>query len=276
MPVVDAHQHFWDLSLFRYEWMSPDNAVLYRTYLPDDLKPLMDAAAVDRCVFVQATQDVREARWVMELAQAHPFIAGVVGWVDLTAPDVGATLDDLMTNPLFKGVRHLVQDEPDDRWLLREDVNRGVAELVRRDLAYDILVFPRHLPHVPALLEQHPGGRFVVDHLAKPPIKSGEIDSWAASMEKVAAFPNVHCKLSGMVTEADADHWTPDDLRPYVQTVRDLFGPQRLMFGSDWPVCLLAAEYVEVKDALLTALNPIEPADLDRIMGGTATEFYKL
>ena len=276
MKVVDAHQHFWDLDRFSYGWMSPDDPILYRNYLPQDLKPFMDAAAVDACVFVQATQDVAEARWVLGLAQQHPFIAGVVGWVDLAAPDVGTVLDDLQRNPRFKGVRHLVQDERDDQWMLRADVNQGIGELVQRDLAYDILIFPRHLPYVPAFLERHPDGRFVIDHLAKPPIKRGEIKGWAEDMARVAAFSNVYAKLSGMVTEADTEHWSPDDLRPYVATMLELFGPKRLMFGSDWPVCRLAAEYVEVKDALLTALNPIDANDLAWIMGGTATEFYKL
>ncbi len=276
MKVVDAHQHFWNLDRFRYDWMSPDNTVLYRNYLPQDLKPLMDAAAVDACVFVQATQDPAEAKWVLELAHTYPFIAGIVGWVDITATEVGATLDDLMRDPKFKGVRHLVQDEPDDQWMLRPDVNRGIAEIVKRGLAYDLLVFPRHLPFVPAFLEQHPQGRFVIDHLAKPPIKSGDIASWAEDMARIAAYPNVYGKLSGMVTEADTEHWSPDDLRPYVQTMLELFGAQRLMFGSDWPVCRLAAEYVEVKDALLTALSPIESDDLAAILGGTATEFYRL
>ena len=276
MQVVDAHQHFWNLQRFPYDWLSPELQVLYRNYEPDDLKPLMDAASVDQCVFIQATQVVDEAHWVLELSERYPFIAGVVGWVDLTDPQVGSVLDDLRRHPRFQGVRHLVQDEQDDRWLLRDDVNRGLDELAARDLTYDILVFPRHLPYVPEVVARHSNLRFVVDHLAKPSIKTGEIDTWARDLARVAEYPNVWCKLSGMVTEADHANWTPDDLRPYVETTVRLFGYDRLMWGSDWPVCLLAAGYVEVKDALLTALNPITQNDLARVMGGTATHFYSL
>ena len=276
MKVVDAHQHFWDLQRFPYPWMSPDDAVLYRNYGPADLQPQMKAAGVDSCVFVQAAQVVDEARWALELSDRHPFIAGVVGWVDLTDPDVGATLDQLRQHPRFKGVRHLAQDEADDRWLLRDDVNRGLEALFMRGLRYDIVIFPRHLPYVPEMLARHHNGRFVLDHLAKPPIKSGEVDAWARDLAPVAAHPHVCCKLSGMVTEADHQRWTPDDLRPYVETAVGLFGYERLMWGSDWPVCRRAAEYGRVKEALLSALGATGDTDLARVLGGTAASFYGL
>ena len=276
MPVVDAHQHFWDIQRFSYPWLSPEQAVLYRNYGPEDLKPEMDAAGVQRSVFVQATHVVDEARWVLRLSDRYPFIAGVVGWVDLTDPDIGMVLHELQQHPRFKGVRHQVHDEPDDRWLLRDDVWRGLEELAARGLTFDLLLFPRHLPHLPEVLEQHPTLRFVIDHLAKPPIKSGETEPWQTDLQRVARYPNVWCKLSGMVTEASHHSWRPEDLKPYVQSAVDLFGYDRLMWGSDWPVCRLAADYGQVKAALLQALGAVDDESLEKILGRNAIGFYSL
>ncbi len=275
MTTVDSHHHFWDLSKLDYDWMPPPPSVLVRDYLPEDMKPLIDASGVDRTVVVQAHQSIEEAEFLLDLAEANDFIAGVVGWVDLTDPKVGYTLDRLTKRRKFKGVRHLVHDEPDDAWLARDDVARGLKELVFRGLAYDVLAQPVHLKYVPQVAEKLPDLKMVVDHIAKPAIADGVMEPWATDIAAVAEIPGVHCKVSGMVTEA-GDGWTADTLKPYVAHVVDIFGMDRLMWGSDWPVCRLAGEYDQVLNAALDAIGPLSDDDRAAFLGGNATRFYRL
>ncbi len=276
--TVDAHHHFWQLGQTSdYAWLdAPALAPIRRDYLPGDLEPLLRAEGVDRSVFVQTRHDLDESRWALGLAARHDFLAGVVGWVDLASDACEDQVVELRSDPRFVGVRHVVQDEPDDDFLVRPDVLRGLRVLEKHGVPFDVLIFPRHLRHVPTLARALPGLAMVIDHLAKPGIKGRRLDDWEGPFREAATFPNVSCKLSGMVTEADWKSWTPADLRPYVGVALDGFGPDRLMFGSDWPVCELAGSYGQVRRALVEALGPISEADRAAIFGRTATRFYRL
>ncbi len=273
---IDAHQHFWDLDLFPYPWMPVDPSPLRRNHLPEDLVGVLSENRFDGSIAVQATVDAREVSWLLELADRNPFVLGVVGWVDLTDPDLGATLDHLQKNPKFKGVRHPVHDEPDVDWILRPAVIGGLRELARRNLPFDLLLRPRHLPVVLQLAATVPDLRLVIDHIAKPAISTGALDGWADDMERVAAIPELCVKMSGMITEADHSKWKAPDLAPYVQHVLRCFGHGRLMFGSDWPVCKLAGSWKQVLAAFTQAMGP-QPMDLrGEILGDTAERFYNL
>ena len=278
MPlVIDTHQHFWDLSRFEYPWMSgPELEPLRRHYLPEDLEPLLPSAGVDRTVFVQAQHNLEESRWVLGLAERHHFLAGVVGWVDLASERCAEQLAELRRHPRFVGVRHITHDEPDEDWVVREDVRRGLRVLERHGVPFDLLFRPGHLRHVPTLARELPDLPMVIDHLAKPLIKAGTMEGWRESFEAAARFPNIYCKLSGMVTEADWQEWSPQDFRPHVQVALEAFGPGRLMFGSDWPVSTLCASYQQVVQALRDALGPISEDERALIFGGTAERFYGL
>ncbi|MEP6717452.1 MAG: amidohydrolase family protein [Terriglobia bacterium] len=273
---IDAHQHFWDIGRLDYPWMPPGESTLRRNYLPADLAPILARQNFDGCVVVQANVLMAETWWLLELARQHEFIRGVVAWVDLTDPDVGRTLDECQRHEKFCGVRHIVHDEPDLRWLLRDDVLRGLRELARRDIPYDLLLRPSHLPLIPELAERVPGLRMVIDHIAKPLIAAHEMEPWARDMETVAQIPGMHCKLSGMITEAEHRNWTAGDLTPYVRHVLKLFPPERLMFGSDWPVCLLAGTWKQVLAAFTQACGPIPQTARNKIVGETAQNFYGL
>ncbi|HVW83424.1 MAG TPA: amidohydrolase family protein [Bryobacteraceae bacterium] len=273
---IDAHQHFWDITRLAYPWMPPGDSVLRRNYLPEDLAPVLEEHRFDGTVVVQANVVLEETWWLLDLAARHAFIRGVVGWVDLTDERVGETLDQCQRHPKFRGVRHIVHDEPDVRWLLREDVLRGLRELARRDIPYDLLLRPPHLPLIPELADRVPGLRMVIDHIAKPLIASHGWEPWARDMETVSKIPGMHCKLSGMITEADHQRWSADDLRPYVQHVLSLFGPGRLMFGSDWPVCRLAGSWKKVLAAFTQACGPLPNQEREKILGETAMKFYRL
>jgi len=277
-PTIDAHQHYWQLNKpFDYGWLDlPGNAPIRRDFLPGDLEPLIRAAGVDRAVFVQTQHDPEETRWVLGLAEEFDFIAGVVGWVDLAGADCERQLLEFKDHPKFVGVRHVTQDEPDDDFIVRVDVLRGLKVLETHGVPFDLLFYPRHLRHVPTLARFLPDLPMVIDHLAKPPIKDHRLDDWLPDFRAAAACPNVSCKLSGMITEADWQRWTFADLKPYVRAALDLFGPDRLMFGSDWPVCELAGTYSQVVDALNDALGPISESDRAAIFGGTAARFYGL
>jgi len=273
---IDAHQHFWDISKLHYAWMPAGDSVLRRNYLPEDLAPALARSNFDGTVVVQANVTLDETWWLLDLASKHDLVRGVVAWVDLTNERIGATLDECRKNPKFKGVRHLVHDEPDRQWLLRPDVLRGLRELARRDIPYDLLLRPAHLPLIPRLAEEVPGLRMVIDHIAKPPIASRTFDPWAHDMETVSKIPGMHCKLSGMITEADHAAWTADDLKPYVQHVLSLFAPDRSMFGSDWPVCKLAGSWKQVLAAFTQSCGALQQTDRNKILGETATAFYRL
>lgn len=274
--VLDSHQHFWDLKRFEYSWMTPQLQVLRRNFIPEDLTPLLSAAGVDKTMVVQAHQSLAEAYWLLELAAANDFIAGVVAWAELTSPSLGNDLDGLQRHPKFKGVRHLLHDEPDEAWMLRPEVVAGFKELERRGIPYDLLVRPQHLKYVPELRDRCARLNLVIDHIAKPPIAIGKMDNWAQDIEKMAQLPNVWCKLSGMITEADWKSWTSQHLKPYVTHVVQCFGYDRLMFGSDWPVCNLAGSYQQVVDALRSALGTLSPDDTEKVWGRNARRFYQL
>ncbi|SRR5579864_6720701 len=271
---IDAHQHFWDIERFRYPWMPEGESPLRRNFLPHDLHPILERNRFDGSVVVQANVVIEETRWLLELAAQHDFVRGVVGWVDLTDPRIGETLDELQRHAKFKGVRHLVHDEPDANWLMRDDVLRGLGELARRGIPYDLLLRPAHLPLVPRVAERIPELRMVIDHIAKPLIAAQRMNGWAEGMEAAAKIPHVYCKLSGMITEDDPRGWSADHLRPYVQHVMSLFGADRLMFGSDWPVCTLAGTWKEVLAAFTQAVGPQPMQVREKLLGGTTARFY--
>lgn len=275
--IVDAHQHFWDPGRFHYFWMTGEKLqALKRSFLPEHLTPLLSQSAVERTVIVQAISSSEEAQWLLELAAAHEFVAGVVTWADLRNKDLAKELDKLQSHPKFKGIRHQIETETDDAWMICDDVLGGLAELERREVPYDLLVHARHLKYIPVVRERCPRLKLVVDHLAKPRIAEREFDEWARELEQVSRLPNVWCKLSGMTTEAKWDAWTPDDLRPYVQHVINQFGLERVMFGSDWPVCTLAGTYQQVVDALRQVLGSLPEPGARKLWGENACTFYKL
>jgi L-fuconolactonase len=273
--IIDSHQHFWDVGRFSYSWMDPESA-LNRSILPESLKPQLVETGVDRTILVEAHGSLEETDWFLQLSEENDFIAGVVAWVDLLAPGLDERLDRYGEHPGFKGVRHKVHDEPDTDWLAREDVAQALSELAARGIPYDLLLRPQHLRHVALIAEQNPDLMMVVDHIAKPLITEGLIDDWAKDIRAIASIPSVSCKLSGMVTEADWEAWTSTDLKPYVDTVVDAFGFSRLMFGSDWPVCELAADYGGVQEALRECVGKISDAEEADLFGGTAARFYRL
>ncbi|MEU6197248.1 amidohydrolase family protein [Streptomyces sp. NPDC047061] len=275
--TIDAHHHVWDLSVRDQDWIAgPELQPLRRNFTVEDLEPEAAAAGVTRTVLVQTITVPEETPEFLALADAHDLVAGVVGWTDLTRPDVAeelARLRELPGGSYLKGIRHQVQGEPDPEWLLRPDVGRGLTALADAGLVYDLIVQPQQLPAAVKAAETHPRLTFVLDHLGKPPIAAGTREPWASAVRALAALPHTVCKLSGMVTEADPASWTVDDLRPYADTVLDAFGPDRLMFGSDWPVCVLAGSYGEVFDA---ATELIAPADRTAVFETTATRVYGL
>lgn len=274
--IIDSHQHFWQVGRFDYPWMSAEVETLYRDFLPESLAPLLNENGVRQTVLVQASNSLAETRWLLELADRHPFIAGVVGWVDLTDSQVESQLAEFIGHPKFRGVRHLVESEPADDWLVQPGVLRGLKVLAARGVAYDLLVHTRHLRHVLTVAERCPGLRLVVDHMAKPPIASGKIEEWARELKLVAEIPGLHCKLSGLVTEADHLSWKTEDLRPYVERALEWFGPDRMMIGSDWPVCLLAASYEQVRTAYQSLLGGLNDRERRRILADNAASFYRL
>jgi L-fucono-1,5-lactonase len=272
---LDAHQHFWRFDPVRDAWITPDMAAIRRDFLPGDLAPELLANDIDGCIAVQADQSDAETHFLLGLAREHAFVRGVVGWVDLRAPDLDRRLGELAANPKLRGVRHIAQAEPDD-FLTRSDVARGIGRLRQFGLTYDILVYAHQLPAAIALANALPEQPFVLDHLAKPRIREGALEPWATNLRELARRPNVWCKLSGMVTEADWRHWTEADLRPYLDVAFEAFGPERLMFGSDWPVCLVAAPYARVLGAVEAYVAGCELAGHDQraIFGGNAARFY--
>jgi len=274
--MIDSHQHFWQLGRFDYPWMSSDLGVLYRDYLPADLAPIIARNGITNTVLVQASNSVAESRWLLELADANSFIAGVVGWVDLAGVQIDAQLDEVCAHPKFKGVRHLVESESHDDWLVQPHVLSGLKKLSARGLSYDLLVHTRHLQYVPQVAERCPDLNLVIDHLAKPPIARNEFKDWSEALKSVARIPNIHCKLSGLVTEANWSSWQTNDLRPYVDHAFELFGADRMMFGSDYPVCLLASSYDRVLASFQELLGGLSDSDRDKIFGQNATRFYRL
>ena len=273
---IDAHQHFWMYSPAEYDWIDDSMAVLRQNFLPADLAPELKNAGFGGSIAVQARQTPEETRWLLDLAASSPSILGVVGWVDLRSPTVRSELEVLARNPKLVGIRHVVQSEPDDRFLMQPEFMRGISVLEEFDLAYDLLIYGRHLSVAAEFVARFPRQRFVLDHLAKPPITSGYIDSWAQGISQLATFPNVFCKLSGLVTEADWQHWTVEQIVPFLDVAFESFGPDRLMIGSDWPVCLVAASYARAVEVVKSYLFRKYPEDQARVLGDNARGFYQL
>jgi L-fuconolactonase len=272
---IDAHQHFWRFDPVRDAWITPDMAAIRRDFLPADLEPLLSASGIDGVVAVQADQSVAETDFLLGLAAGHAFIKGVVGWIDLRASDVTRQLAEWSGNPRLKGFRHIAQGEPDD-FLVHDDVVRGVTTIGRHGYSYDILVYPRQLAAAAQLATRCPNVRFILDHCAKPPIASGELDTWRAGLRALAAHENTCCKLSGLVTEATWTSWTDDQLVPVLDEALDAFGAGRLMFGSDWPVCLLAADYARVAGTVRHWAMRLSESEQSCIFGETAISAYQL
>jgi len=284
---IDAHQHFWLYNEQEYGWIGPEMAGLTRDFLPADLRPLQRALGIDGTVAVQARQTVDETKWLLDLAGQHPEIRGVVGWADLCDPEVGQRLETLCADERLRGLRHVVQDEPDDRFLLRADLNRGMGLLADLGLTYDILIYPRHLPVACEFVARFPEQWFVLDHVAKPPIAAnhadvcvrhsrGRLQPWAEGIRRLAEHPRVYCKVSGMVTEAVWDGWTAADFRPYLDVVVEAFGTERIMFGSDWPVCTVAGSYAEVMGLAYDYAAQFSAAEQAAMAGENAARFYGL
>ncbi|MEI8367142.1 MAG: amidohydrolase family protein [Planctomycetia bacterium] len=277
---IDAHHHFWSYSAAEYPWIGKGMERLARDHLPKDLALLAAAEGIDGTVAVQARQSLEESRWLLELAAANPLIRGVVGWVDLRSTHVVDQLREFAKRPKFVGVRHVVQDEPDPRFLLGESFLHGIDKLATFGLTYDLLLYPHQLPAAVELVGRFPEQPFVLDHLAKPRIKpgmkAGELDPWRQDLKALGAHGNVFCKLSGLVTEADWQGWKRADFTPYLDVALEAFGSKRLMIGSDWPVCTLAAEYADVIGIVRDFLAPLAEAERESILGGNAIRFYSL
>lgn len=272
---IDAHQHFWQYDPAQYPWI-PAGSPLQRDWLPADLAPLLTAAGLHASIAVQARQTLEESRWLLALADASPIIAGVVGWVDLRSAQVGAQLAELALHPKFRGVRHVVQDEPDVNFMLGADFQRGLSQLASFGLTYDLLIFPAQLPAAIQLVRRFPEQPFVLDHLAKPPIRTGALSPWREHIRELAQAPNVHCKVSGLITEAHHTAWQPAHFTPYLDIVAEAFGPERLMYGSDWPVCLLAGNYERTHRLAADYFAARFPAHLPAIFGANAARFYRI
>jgi L-fuconolactonase len=275
MEKVDSHQHFWNFDPIRDNWITEEMGVIRHDFLPHDLKPLLDANGINSCVAVQADQSEVETDFLLRLAAENDFIKGVVGWVDLCAENIHERLDYYSQFPLLKGFRHILQLEPVE-FILKPEFQRGVAALKSYGFTYDILIYPKHLPVTPDLIRGNDEQLFVIDHLAKPDMKNGIFAGWDSYIKELAAHENVYCKLSGMVTEADHNHWKKEDIYPFMDKVFEYFGPERLMFGTDWPVCLLAANYSTVCGLVKEYINQLSIAEQELVWGKNATLFYNL
>lgn len=272
---VDAHQHFWHYDPVRDSWIDQTMSLLQRDFLPNDSAPALRAARIDAVVAVQADQSEAETDFLLGLSAQHAMIRGVVGWVDLRAADLAETLSRRSGNPLLKGFRHIAQSEPDD-FLARPDIRAGISQLGEHGFTFDILIRPRQLAAADVLVESCPDVRFVLDHCAKPPIASGELSDWKRGIERLARHANVSCKISGLVTEARWTQWAAIDILPCLDVTADAFGADRLMFGSDWPVCLLAGEYARVAELVELWAARLTGDERERVFGGTATSVYRL
>jgi L-fuconolactonase len=273
---IDAHQHFWKYNDRDYLWMTAGMGKLREDHMPSNLSPLIEATGIGGSVAVQARQSVEESLWLLQLADQYSFIRAVVGWVDLCSDDLNQRLEMLAQRPKFRGVRHVVQDEPDDTFMLQESFLAGLGQLQRFGLTYDLLLFPRHLPVACQVVKQFPDQRFVLDHIAKPAVRSGEMEPWASDLKRLAEFPNVYCKISGLVTEAKWDAWRPQDFEPYLDVVLKAFSPRRLMIGSDWPVCTLAADYKAVIQLETDFIARLSREEQKAILETNPAEFYSI
>jgi L-fuconolactonase len=273
---IDSHQHFWSYNSNEYSWISNDMEILRKDYLPDQLETELSSIGFDGSVAVQARQSLAETQWLLNLADQHSFIKGVIGWVDLCSPDVEEQLIQFSGNPKLVGIRHVIHDEQDENFMLRKSFLRGIAYLKKFGLTYDILVFPRHLSNTIQLASQFPEQVFILDHIAKPSIKVKKISPWKEHIEKLARFRNVYCKLSGMVTEANVKNWKQEELIPYLNIVFDAFGTNRLLIGSDWPVCRIAGSYKQIMQVVLDYIRTFPDQEKKKILGENAIKAYDL
>jgi L-fuconolactonase len=274
MLKIDSHQHFWKYSDAEYGWI--DDNTLRRDFLPDDLHKELKGAGIDGAISVQARQTLGETDWLLSLAEQNSFLKAVVGWVPLTSPTVEADIEKFAARKKLKAVRHIIQDEKDDHYILRADLNAGVELLDKHGLAYDILIFERHLPNAIQFVDRHPKQRFILDHIAKPRIREGAVQPWRDNLREMAKRPNVWCKISGVVTEADHKKWNEAQVRFYIDTAIDAFTPKRVMFGSDWPVCLSATTYKNWVELMRRATKNLSPSERDSIFGGAAIAAYRI
>lgn len=276
MKTIDAHQHFWKYDPVKHDWIGDDMAVIRRDFLPEQLAPVLNEHGIDGCVAVQADQTIEETDFLLEMSLQYDFIKGVVGWIDLQSPGAEEILNTYGQFSKLKGFRHILQGEQQRDLCLQPSFLAGISLLGQFDLTYDILVLKDQLQYIPEFVSQFPNQRFVLDHLAKPAIKSGEIDHWKRDIELVAQHENVYCKVSGMVTEADLQNWTREDFTPYLDVVTAAFGMDRLMYGSDWPVCLAAGNYTKMLHIVKSYFQSFSAQEQQRFFGGNAIKFYKL
>ncbi|MEC3905433.1 amidohydrolase family protein [Tamlana sp. 2201CG12-4] len=274
--VIDSHQHFWNYESKKHEWIDDSMSVIRRDFSPIDLKQVYDENGIVGCVAVQADQTLEETNFLIKLSEENDFIKGVVGWVDLRGDNLEKDLELYANNKVLKGFRHVVQGEADHNFLLRPNFLHGIKTLEKNDYTYDILIFPHQLGATLEFVKRFPNMRFVIDHIAKPYIKDGFYDGWAVLMKEVAKQENVYCKVSGMITEADFNTWTPDQITPYMNLVFDAFGTDRIMFGSDWPVCLVAGNYQKVKQLITDFIADLSETEQTNVMGLNAMKFYNL
>jgi L-fuconolactonase len=273
---IDSHQHFWIFNQSEYDWIDDSMINIRRDFLPGHLATELGKLGFDGSIAVQARQSLEETEWLLHLAESNPIIKGVVGWVDLQSVDVYSQLEKYSRHTRFVGVRHVVQDEAYDDFILRENFNRGISYLKEFNLTYDILVFPKQLPYAVRFIEKHPDLTFVLDHIAKPFIKKGLLSPWKEDIQRISLFPNVFCKVSGMVTEADWHNWKPDDFKPYLDVIVNSFGTDRVMIGSDWPVCLVAGEYSKVMNIVLDYISGFSEEDKSKISGINCIKAYRI
>ncbi len=274
--IIDAHHHFWNYDPVDFDWIDDDMASIRRSFLPDDLQRTIAGTGVEGVISVQARQMVEETDWLLLLASENKFIRGVVGWLPLASEEIYSLLEKYATNPWLKGVRHVVQDEPDPEFMLGEKFNRGISLLKDFQLVYDILIFEHQLPNTIRFVDRHPDQVFVLDHIAKPKIRMHEIENWRKNLKELAKRENVSCKISGMVTEADYKNWTPEELQPYFDTVLEAFGPSRLLFGSDWPVCLVATTYQGWLSLVQKVFAGLSSEEQNQIFYQNAVRIYQL
>jgi L-fuconolactonase len=272
--IIDAHQHFWQYDAERHSWIDESMAPIRRSFMPADLKPLLRQAGVAGTILVQVDQTLAENDFFLELAQSNPWILGVVGWIDLQAKDIEEQLEALRSKTLLKGFRHIAQAEPDFLFLAKPSVVSGIKALSKKGFTYDILVYPHQLPAAIELVAQCPDQPFVLDHLAKPYIKSGDIEGWQKDIQRLSTYENVWVKLSGLVTEADWEQWQPQHIYPYLEVALQVFGAERLMWGSDWPVCLVASNYQQVLQLVQEFISPLSAYEQASIMADNALQFY--
>jgi L-fuconolactonase len=273
---IDAHHHLWRYSKEEYDWIDAGMAAIARDFLPADLQTELSTCGIGGTVVVQARQSLAETDWLLDLAASSPWIRGVVGWAPIAAPDLAGILFELKEKRKLKGLRHIIQAEPDDEFILRKDFNAGISALAGSGLVYDILIYERHLPATIEFVDRHPNQIFVLDHLAKPQIKSRVLEPWKSNLFELAKRENVYCKLSGMVTEADWTNWTTNDLRPYAEAALEAFGPGRLMFGSDWPVCLLSCDYSKWFQVTQELFAGLSASEKELVFGEVASKVYSL